>query len=105
MTSPATGSGTETSPMPESGKPGKGGKNRLGAQFGGTSPTSGPATSPEGTTSPEMKPKERGKNFGAPAGGTTPQGISDEPSAGNQKKNFERQHQGGPPPSRQTGAS
>jgi hypothetical protein len=104
MASPATGSGTETSPMPESRKPGKAGKNRRGDQFGGAPAASGPATSPEGTTVPEMKQKERGKNFGAPAGGTTPQGISDEPSAGNQKKNFERQQQGGPPPSSQTGA-
>jgi hypothetical protein len=51
-----------------------------------------------------MKQKEKGKNFGTPTGGTIPQGISDEPSAGNQKKKFERQPQVGPPPSSQVGA-
>jgi len=106
MTSPGAGAATDMSPgnTPESGKPGKAGKNRRGEQFGGTPPPTGPATSPEGTTAPEMKQKERGKNHGTPAGGTTPQGISDEPSADNQKKKFERQQQGGPPPSSQTGA-
>jgi hypothetical protein len=104
MTSPAAGSGTEMSPgvTPDSGKPGKGGKNRRGEQIRGT--PSGPATSPEGTNAPEMKQKEKGKNFGTPAGGTIPQGISDEPSAGNQKKKVERQPQVGPPPSSQSGA-
>jgi hypothetical protein len=99
MTSPE-----EMSPgvTPDSGKPGKGGKNRRGEQIGGT--PSGPATSPEETTAPEMKQKEKGKNFGTPAGGTIPQGISDEPSAGNQKKKIERQPQVGPPPSSQSGA-
>jgi len=106
MTSPGAGAATEMSPgnTPESGKPGKGGKNRRGEEFGATPPPAGSATSPQGMTAPEMKQKEIGKNQGTPAGGTTPQGISDEPSADNQKKKFERQQQGGPPPSSQTGA-
>jgi hypothetical protein len=89
--------------MPETGKPGKGGKNRRGDQFGGPPSPTGQPSVPESTTAPETKHKERGKNFGTPAGGTTPQGISDEPGADNQKKKFERQQQGGPPPSSQTG--
>lgn len=105
-TSPAPGIGRETSPsgMPETGKSGKGGKNRRGDQFGGSPSPTGQTSVPESTTAPETKHKEKGKNFGTPAGGATPQGISDEPSIDNQKKKFERQQQGGPPPSSQTGA-
>ncbi len=106
MTAPGAGAGTEMSPgvKPDSGKPGKRGKNRRGEQFGGTPSPTRPATSPEGTTAPEMKQKEKGKNFGTPGEGTIPQGISDEPNAGIQKKKFEGQQQAGPPPSSQSGA-
>ena len=107
MTSPATGAEASPGATPESGKPGKGGKNRRSEQFGGTPPSpSGQTSGSEGTNAPENKPKGKGpeRNFGTPGGGTTPQGITDEPGADNQKKNFERQQQGGPPPSSQTGA-
>jgi hypothetical protein len=105
MTSPGAGAGTEMSPgTTETGKPGKGGKNRRGGQPVGTPSPTGQTPSPEGAIEPGTKQKEKGKKFGTPAGGTTPQGISDERSAGNEKKKFERQQQGGPPPSGQTGA-
>ncbi|HST30939.1 MAG TPA: DUF6600 domain-containing protein, partial [Chthoniobacterales bacterium] len=55
MPSPIAGLGTETSStgIPETGKPGKGGKNRRSEQFGGTPAPTGPAPSPEGMTAPE----------------------------------------------------
>ncbi len=94
VTSPAAGLGGETSPAatPESGKPGKGGKNHRNEQFGGTPPPSpgGQASSPEGMNAPENKSKGRGRSLETPAAGTTPQGISDE-SRGGQQKNLERQ--------------
>jgi uncharacterized protein DUF6600 len=89
VTSPAATAGGETSPgvTPESGKPGKGGKNRHAEQSGGTPPPSpgGQASSPEGMNAPESKPKGKGRNFETPASGTTPRGVSDEPPGGKQK--------------------
>jgi hypothetical protein len=92
MTSPGTGAEASPSVMPESGKPGKPGKGRRGEQFGGTPPPSRQTSGPEGINAPETKQKGKApeRNFGTPAGGTTPQGITDEPRGGNQKK-LERQ--------------
>jgi len=101
MTSPGAGAATEMSPgnTPESGKPGKGGKNRRGEQFGGTPLPTGSATSPEGMTAPEGK----GKGLEQQNLGPTPGGASgatenlNEPRGGKQKK-FEKQQQPGMSP-------
>jgi hypothetical protein len=96
MTSPETGTGTETSPMPQSGKPGKAGKNRRGEQFGGTPPTSGPATSPEAMTAPERKVKHKGveqQNVQPTAGSPSSPENSNEPRGGKHKK-LEQQQPG-----------
>lgn len=113
ITSPAAGTGTETSSsvMPEFGQTGKGGKNRRGEQSAGPPPQpGGQASSPEGINAPETTPKGKGRNLETPTGGTTPQGISDEPRGGKQK-NFDRQQRdmspsgqpGGPGPSSNSG--
>jgi hypothetical protein len=105
VTSPAVGTRTEMSPgnVPVTGRQGKGNARRA-EQFGGTPGSTGSATSPEGMmTAPERKPQGNTENFGAAGGGTTPQGISDEPRGVKQKKRFEQQQQG-PPPSSQSGA-
>jgi hypothetical protein len=85
MTSPGTGAEASPSRMPESGKPGKPGKGRRGEQFGGTPPTTGPATSPEGMTGPEGKRK----GFERQNVGPSPSENLNEPR-GKQKK-FEQQ--------------
>jgi hypothetical protein len=114
MTSPATGSGTETSPMPESGKPGKAGKNRRSEQFGGTPAISGPVTSPESMTAPEgngkqkklEKQQKRGMSPAGPTGpsdgdsatGVTPQGGATAGADGRGKHKADNLN-GPPPPS------
>ena len=64
------------------------------------------APSTTDATAPEAKHKEKGKNFGAPAGGTTPQSVSDEPSADVGKKKMPPERRApGPPPNSQSGAA
>jgi uncharacterized protein DUF6600 len=88
MTSPGAGAATEMSPgnTPDSGKPGKGGKNRRGEQFGGAPPPTGSATSPEGMTAPEGKGKRKGlerQNVSPePGGAASPMENSNEPRGG-----------------------
>ena len=99
MASPATGTGTETSQLPESGKPGKPGKNRRGEQFGATPPAPGPATSPETMTAPESKGKRKGleqQNVQPPAGNVSSSESPNEPRGGKHKK-LEQQSPGMPP--------
>ncbi len=122
VTSPATSNGTEMSPMPESGKPGKAGKNRRGEQLGGTPPTNGPVTSPESMTVPEGKGKQKklekqqqpgmspagptGPSDGDSATGVTPQGGATAGAGGRGKHKAENVN--GPPtpsgPSQTSGA-
>ena len=105
MTSASPETGAEMSPggMPDSGKPGKG-KNRRNEQFGAAPSPAG--QTPEAMTAPETKRKEKGKSFGAPAGGTTPQSVSDEPTTddGVKKKIPGRQPPPGPPLNSRSGA-
>ena len=107
MSSPMTETGTEASPnaMPESGKGGKGGKNRRAEQFGGTPPPEGgQGSGGEGMNASENKPRSKGPegNFGASPSGMSPQENPNEPRGGKRKK-FEQQQQPGMSPTGQPG--
>jgi hypothetical protein len=106
VASPAASGGVGTSSVatPESEKPGKGRKNRHN-QLGGTPSPTGSATNPEGTSAPEMKQKDKGKNVGASASETIPQGISEEPRGGVKPKKLEQQQPGFSPSDQTGGAS
>jgi len=76
----AIGAESAASPgaTPESGKRGKGGKNRGNEQSGGAS--TGPVTRPEGTAPPDRKEKEAEQSLRTPADGTTSAGMSGQPN-------------------------